>query len=183
MAKDRSLRLSGALSQNLSKISLTLEEECPEAGRLVLYCDYDKTQNTADRMKEKFTRTNTHTKTWNAGQGKYRSAILRAGTGSNASVGQVIVSETYTIAFEGNLDNPHVTFSLPEQKPLYWKEAQTISAPALAVFMMEESLLRWSRPGGGRLPKRQRNSGRLDRIRCFPQKHAQRTIVFMRTMT
>lgn len=134
LAKDRSLRLSGALSQNLSKISLTLEEECPEPGRLVLSCDYDKTQNTADRMKEKFTLTNTHTKTWNAGQGKYRSAILRAGTGSNASVGQVIVSETYTIAFEGNLDNPHVTFSLPEQKPLYWKEAQTISAPALAVF-------------------------------------------------
>ncbi len=97
--KDRSLRLSGALSQNLSKISLTLEEECPEPGRLVLSCDYDKTQNTADRMKEKFTLTNTHTKTWNAGQGKYRSAILRAGTGSNASVGQVIVSETYTIAF------------------------------------------------------------------------------------
>lgn len=73
LAKDRSLRLSGALSQNLSKISLTLEEECPEPGRLVLSCDYDKTQNTADRMKEKFTLTNTHTKTWNAGQGKYQS--------------------------------------------------------------------------------------------------------------
>ena len=134
LAKDRILRLSGALAGNLSKISLTLEEERPVPGRIVLSCDYDMTQRTADQMKEKFALTNAHTKTWKADQGQYRSTILRAGTGSNAPVGQVIVSETYTIAFAGNLDNPHVTLSLPEQKTLYWKEAQTISAPALAVF-------------------------------------------------
>lgn len=178
LAKARILRLSGALSKNLSKISLTLEEESPEPGRLVLSCDYDKTQNTADRMKEKFALVNTHTSTWNAEQGQYRSAILRTGTGSNAPIGQVIVSETYTIVFAGNLDNPHVTFSLPEQKTLYWKETQTISAPALAVFYDGRSFASLEQTGWSQPTKPTEGFWQIGQDKVFPAEACEKDYCF-----
>ncbi len=168
LAQDRILRLSGALADSLSKIPLTLEEERPDPGRLVLSCDYDTTQNIVDQMKEKFALVNTHTSTWKAGQGQYRSAILRTGTGSNAPAGQVIVSEAYTVAFAGNLDNPHVTFSLPEQKILYWKEAQTISAPALVVYYDGRAFASLEQTGWSQTTKTAEEFWQIGQDKTFP---------------
>lgn len=134
LAKDRQLTLVGELTENYAAIPITLEEEKPVPGRLVVWCAYNPTHDVADQMKNRFQLTNTYTTTaTNQGQG-YRAAVLRAGTGENAPVGQIVASEYYDVAFDGNIVNAHVTFSLPDTQQLFWKETQTLCAPAVKVY-------------------------------------------------
>lgn len=134
LAKDRQLTLVGELTGNHTAIPITLEEDKPAPGRLVVWCAYNPTHNVADQVKNRFQLTNKYTTTaMNQGQG-YRSAVLRAGTGENAPVGQIVASECYDVTFDGNIVNAHVTFSLPEVQQLFWKETQTLYAPAVKVY-------------------------------------------------
>lgn len=134
LAKDRQLTLVGELTGNYAAIPITLEEEKPVPGRLVVWCAYNPAHDVADQMKNRFQLTNTYTTTvTNQGQG-YRAAVLRAGTGENAPVGQIVASECYDVTFDGNIKNTHVTFELPKEQNLYWKETQTLCAPTVKVY-------------------------------------------------
>lgn len=134
LAKDRQLTLIGELTGDYAAIPITLEEEKPEPGRLVVWCAYNPTYDVADQMKNRFQLTNAYTTTVaSQGQG-YRAAVLRAGMGENAPVGQIVVSECYDVAFDGNIVNAHVTFSLPDTQQLFWKETQTLYAPEGKVY-------------------------------------------------
>lgn len=178
LAKDRQLTLVGELTGNYAAIPITLEEEKPVPGRLVVWCAYHPTYDAADQMKSRFRLTNAYTTTaTNQGQG-YRAAVLRAGTGENAPVGQIVASEYYDVAFDGNIKNAHVTFSIPNKQQLFWKETQTLYAPAISVYYDGREFYALRQVGWSREPLAQTSDWKVGAGKSFSSAESVRDYCF-----
>ncbi len=125
LAKNCILELTGPLTCGEKNLAITLEETRPNPGRIVARCAYGKNQSTANQMLLKMNLKNAKTST-RQGNG-YKSALLRAGVGSNGSAGDIIVSESYKVHYDGNIIGSHLTAKTPGDETIYWKEAATLS--------------------------------------------------------
>jgi hypothetical protein len=132
LVKGCTVKISTALTGADSRIRLTLADNNIAPGTI---CIENNTTSATAAMLKKFSLVNTYTSTVTSqvmrNGVKRRVAVLRPGNGSNGgNTRQGVLSEEYYVSFEGNITNAHLTFQLPEQRTIYWKEANTASAGA-----------------------------------------------------
>ena len=132
LAKDRIIEITGPLTCADGAIKVQVVE-FPQAdnylGRTIAKCSYGMSKDNADAMLSKFTLMNKQTSS-----GTKHNAVLRSGTGTNGAVGNIILSEEYYVNFDGNVTNAHLTFALPQQQTVYWKEDVNVPTVGTIVY-------------------------------------------------
>lgn len=132
LAKDRIIEITGPLTCADGAIKVQVVE-FPQAdnylGRTIAKCSYGMSKDNADAMLSKFTLMNKQTSS-----GTKHNAVLRSGTGTNGAVGNIILSEEYYVDFDGNVTNAHLTFALPQQQTVYWKEDVNVPTVGTIVY-------------------------------------------------
>ena len=132
LAKDRIIEITGPLTCADGAIKVQVVES-PQAdnylGRTIAKCSYGMSKDNADAMLSKFTLMNKQTSS-----GTKHNAVLRSGTGTNGAVGNIILSEEYYVNFDGNVTNAHLTFALPQQQTVYWKEDVNVPTVGTIVY-------------------------------------------------
>lgn len=119
LAKGKIIEITGPLTCVDGAIKVTIEKPYDVAGRIVASCTYGMNKNNADAMLKKLTLNTTGGNKYTQGN---RKAVLRSATGTNGTVGNIILSEEYYVTYDGNVQNAHVTFDLPARQTIYWKE-------------------------------------------------------------
>lgn len=119
LAKGKIIEITGPLTCVDGAIKVTIEKPYDVAGRIVASCTYGMNKNNADAMLKKLTLNTTGGNKYTQGN---RKAALRSATGTNGSIGNIILSEEYYVTYDGNVQNAHVTFDLPARQTIYWKE-------------------------------------------------------------
>lgn len=119
LAKGKIIEITGPLTCVDGAINVTIEKPYDVAGRIVASCTYGMNKNNADAMLKKLTLNTTGGNKYTQGN---RKAVLRSATGTNGTVGNIILSEEYYVTYDGNVQNAHVTFDLPARQTIYWKE-------------------------------------------------------------
>ena len=119
LAKGKIIEITGPLTCTDGAIKVTIEKPYDVAGRIVANCTYGMNKNNADAMLKKLTLNTTGGNKYTQGN---RKAALRSATGTNGSIGNIVLSEEYYVTYDGNVQNAHVTFDLPARQTIYWKE-------------------------------------------------------------
>lgn len=119
LAKGKIIEITGPLTCVDGAIKVTIEKPYDVAGRIVASCTYGMNKNNADAMLKKLTLNTTGGNKYTQGN---RKAALRSATGTNGSIGNIVLSEEYYVTYDGNVQNAHVTFDLPARQTIYWKE-------------------------------------------------------------
>lgn len=119
LAKGKIIEITGPLTCVDGAIKVTIEKPYDVAGRIVASCIYGMNKNNADAMLKKLTLNTTGGNKYTQGN---RKAALRSATGTNGSIGNIVLSEEYYVTYDGNVQNAHVTFDLPARQTIYWKE-------------------------------------------------------------
>ena len=119
LAKGKIIEITGPLTCVDGAIKVTIEKPYDVAGRIVASCTYGMNKNNADAMLKKLTLNTTGGNKYTQGN---RKAALRSATGTNGSIGNIVLSEKYYVTYDGNVQNAHVTFDLPARQTIYWKE-------------------------------------------------------------
>lgn len=119
LAKGKIIEITGPLTCTDGAIKVTIEKPYDVAGRIVASCTYGMNKNNADAMLKKLTLNTTGGNKYTQGN---RKAALRSATGTNGSIGNIVLSEEYYVTYDGNVQNAHVTFDLPARQTIYWKE-------------------------------------------------------------
>lgn len=119
LAKGKIIEITGPLTCADGAIKVTIDQRSKDnyLGRNIATCTYGKTKANTDAMLSKFSLQNLYTTS-----GTKHKAALRSATGTNGSVGNIILSEEYYVTYDGNVQNAHVTFDLPARQTIYWKE-------------------------------------------------------------
>ncbi|MBC5685341.1 hypothetical protein H8R94_01705 [Roseburia sp. NSJ-9] len=131
LTKGKMIEITGALTCADGAIKVTIEKPYDVAGRIVASCTYGMNKNNADAMLKKFTLNTTGGNKYTQGN---RKAVLRSATGTNGTVGNIILSEEYYVTYDGNVQNVHVTFKLPERQTIYWKEDVDVPTVGTTVY-------------------------------------------------
>lgn len=131
LTKGKMIEITGALTCANGAIKVTIEKPYDVAGRIVASCTYGMNKNNADAMLKKFTLNTTGGNKYTQGN---RKAVLRSATGTNRTVGNIILSEEYYVTYDGNVQNVHVTFKLPERQTIYWKEDVDVPTVGTTVY-------------------------------------------------
>lgn len=131
LTKGKMIEITGALTCADGAIKVTIEKPYDVAGRIVASCTYGMNKNNADAMLKKFTLNTTGGNKYTQGN---RKAVLRSATGTNGTVGNIILSEEYYVTYDGNVHNAHVTFKLPERQTIYWKEDVDVPTVGTTVY-------------------------------------------------
>lgn len=131
LTKGKMIEITGALTCANGAIKVTIEKPYDVAGRIVASCTYGMNKNNADAMLKKFTLNTTGGNKYTQGN---RKAVLRSATGTNGTVGNIILSEEYYVTYDGNVQNVHVTFKLPERQTIYWKEDVDVPTVGTTVY-------------------------------------------------
>lgn len=131
LAKGKIIEITGPLTCVDGAIKVTIEKPYDVAGRIVASCTYGMNKNNADAMLKKLTLNTTGGNKYTQGN---RKAVLRSATGTNGTVGNIILSEEYYVTYDGNVQNVHVTFKLPERQTIYWKEDVDVPTVGTTVY-------------------------------------------------
>lgn len=131
LAKGKIIEITGPLTCVDGAIKVTIEKPYDVAGRIVASCTYGMNKNNADAMLKKLTLNTTGGNKYTQGN---RKAVLRSATGTNGTVGNIILSEEYYVTYDGNVQNVHVTFKLPERQTIYWKEDVDVPTVGTSVY-------------------------------------------------
>lgn len=134
LAKDRIIEITGPLTCADGAIKVTVNRTEAVVGRTIAQCLYGMNKDNADAMLNKFSLETKKTNTLGADGRSYRNAVLRSGTGTNGAVGNIILSEEYYVNFDGNVTNAHLTFALPQQQTVYWKEDVNVPTVGTIVY-------------------------------------------------
>ena len=122
LAKGKIIEITGPLTCTDGAIKVTIQRLDSTVGRTVAKCTYGMNKANADAMLGKFALQNKETRTIGADGKTFRKAALRSATGTNGSIGNIVLSEKYYVTYDGNVQNAHVTFDLPARQTIYWKE-------------------------------------------------------------
>ena len=122
LAKEKIIEITGPLTCTDGAIKVTIQRLDSTVGRTVAKCTYGMNKANADAMLGKFALQNKETRTIGADGKTFRKAALRSATGTNGSIGNIVLSEKYYVTYDGNVQNAHVTFDLPARQTIYWKE-------------------------------------------------------------
>lgn len=122
LAKGKIIEITGPLTCADGAIKVTIQRLDSTVGRTVAKCTYGMNKANADAMLGKFALQNKETRTIGADGKTFRKAALRSATGTNGSIGNIVLSEEYYVTYDGNVQNAHVTFDLPARQTIYWKE-------------------------------------------------------------
>lgn len=122
LAKGKIIEITGPLTCTDGAIKVTIQGLDSTVGRTVAKCTYGMNKANADAMLGKFALQNKETRTIGADGKTFRKAALRSATGTNGSIGNIVLSEKYYVTYDGNVQNAHVTFDLPARQTIYWKE-------------------------------------------------------------
>ncbi len=122
LAKGKIIEITGPLTCADGAIKVTIQRLDSTVGRTVAKCTYGMNKANADAMLGKFALQNKETRTIGADGKTFRKAALRSATGTNGSIGNIVLSEKYYVTYDGNVQNAHVTFDLPARQTIYWKE-------------------------------------------------------------
>ena len=122
LAKGKIIEITGPLTCTDGAIKVTIQRLDSTVGRTVAKCTYGMNKANADAMLGKFALQNKETRTIGADGKTFRKAALRSATGTNGSIGNIVLSEEYYVTYDGNVQNAHVTFDLPARQTIYWKE-------------------------------------------------------------
>lgn len=131
LAKGKIIEITGPLTCTDGAIKVTIEKPYDVAGRIVASCTYGMNKNNADAMLKKLTLNTTGGNKYTQGN---RKAALRSATGTNGSIGNIVLSEEYYVTYDGNVQNAHVTFKLPERQTVYWKEDVDVPTVGTTVY-------------------------------------------------
>lgn len=131
LAKGKIIEITGPLTCVDGAIKVTIEKPYDVAGRIVASCTYGMNKNNADAMLKKLTLNTTGGNKYTQGN---RKAALRSATGTNGSIGNIVLSEEYYVTYDGNVQNAHVTFKLPERQTVYWKEDVDVPTVGTTVY-------------------------------------------------
>ena len=134
LAKDRIIEITGPLTCADGAIKVTVNRTEAVVGRTIAQCLYGMNKDNADAMLNKFSLETKKTNTLGADGRSYRNAVLRSGTGTNGAVGNIILSEEYYVNFDGNVTNAHLTFALPQQQTVYWREDVNVPTVGTIVY-------------------------------------------------
>ena len=122
LAKGKIIEITGPLTCTDGAIKVTIQRLDSTVGRTVAKCTYGMNKANADAMLGKFALQDKETRTIGADGKTFRKAALRSATGTNGSIGNIVLSEKYYVTYDGNVQNAHVTFDLPARQTIYWKE-------------------------------------------------------------
>ena len=131
LAKGKIIEITGPLTCVDGAIKVTIEKPYDVAGRIVASCTYGMNKNNADAMLKKLTLNTTGGNKYTQGN---RKAALRSATGTNGSIGNIVLSEEYYVTYDGNVQNAHVTFDLPARQTIYWKEDADVPTVGTTVY-------------------------------------------------
>lgn len=134
LAKGKIIEITGPLNCADGAIKVTIQRLDSTVGRTVAKCTYGMNKANADAMLGKFALQNKETRTIGADGKTFRKAALRSATGTNGTVGNIILSEEYYVTYDGNVQNVHVTFKLPERQTIYWKEDVDVPTVGTTVY-------------------------------------------------
>lgn len=134
LTKGKMIEITGALTCADGAIKVTIQRLDSTVGRTVAKCTYGMYKANADAMLGKFALQNKETRTIGADGKTFRKATLRSATGTNGTVGNIILSEEYYVTYDGNVQNAHVTFKLPERQTVYWKEDVDVPTVGTTVY-------------------------------------------------
>lgn len=134
LTKGKMIEITGALTCADGAIKVTIQGLDSTVGRTVAKCTYGMYKANADAMIGKFALQNKETRTIGADGKTFRKATLRSATGTNGTVGNIILSEEYYVTYDGNVHNAHVTFKLPERQTIYWKEDVDVPTVGTTVY-------------------------------------------------
>ena len=131
LTKGKMIEITGALTCADGAIKVTVDQRSKDnyLGRDIASCTYGKTKANTDAMLSKFSLQNLYTTS-----GTKHKAVLRSATGTNGTVGNIILSEEYYVTYDGNVQNAHVTFKLPERQTVYWKEDVDVPTVGTTVY-------------------------------------------------
>lgn len=131
LAKGKIIEITGPLTCADGAIKVTVDQRSKDnyLGRDIASCTYGKTKANTDAMLSKFSLQNLYTTS-----GTKHKAVLRSTTGTNGTVGNIILSEEYYVTYDGNVQNAHVTFKLPERQTVYWKEDVDVPTVGTTVY-------------------------------------------------
>lgn len=131
LAKGKIIEITGPLTCADGAIKVTVDQRSKDnyLGRDIASCTYGKTKANTDAMLSKFSLQNLYTTS-----GTKHKAVLRSTTGTNGTVGNIILSEEYHVTYDGNVQNAHVTFKLPERQTVYWKEDVDVPTVGTTVY-------------------------------------------------
>ncbi len=151
LAEDQIVRVLSALACDSGAIKLTVASSDATVGREVVVTTFASTTTATNMVYSKFALTNSYTTTKSstllANNAYYRSAVLRAGTGTNSSLGTIIISEEYYVDFDGTISGSNVTYSLPSTQILYWKESNTVDAGSATMYYKGSELKSFAHTG------------------------------------
>lgn len=134
LTKGKMIEITGALTCADGAIKVTIQRLDSTVGRTVAKCTYGMYKANADAMIGKFALQNKETRTIGADGKTFRKATLRSATGTNGTVGNIVLSEEYYVTYDGNVHNAHVTFKLPERQTIYWKEDVDVPTVGTTVY-------------------------------------------------
>lgn len=134
LTQGKMIEITGALTCADGAIKVTIQRLDSTVGRTVAKCTYGMYKANADAMLGKFALQNKETRTIGADGKTFRKATLRSATGTNGTVGNIILSEEYYVTYDGNVQNAHVTFKLPERQTVYWKEDVDVPTVGTTVY-------------------------------------------------
>ena len=134
LAKGKIIEITGPLTCADGAIKVTIQRLDSTVGRTVAKCTYGMNKANADAMLGKFALQNKETRTIGADGKTFRKAALRSATGTNGSIGNIVLSEEYYVTYDGNVQNAHVTFDLPARQTIYWKEDVDVSTVGTTAY-------------------------------------------------